>query len=358
MDSSPAVVNGKVYVGAGRNDGSIYCLDASTGSEQWSYQTGNSVYSSPAYFDGRIYIGSEDKNVYCFNASTGSKLWNFSMAGLCYISSPAYFDGRIYIGSQDKNMYCLDATTGSKLWSFTTGNKVDSSPAIADGNVYFGSYDTYVYCLDASTGSQIWKYKTTGAVTSSPAVADGKVYLGSFDHNFYCFNATTGSTIWIYDAGKEVSSSPAIADGALYIGGVVNGRIYCFKDGIPGAPDSPTITGPAKGKVKVATEYNFTTTDPNGDTVSYFIDWGDGTTSGWIGPYSSGDVINQSHTWSKKGDYTIQAKAKNSNGNESGWGTLPITMPFSYETPFLQFVERLLERFPHLFPILRHVLGY
>jgi outer membrane protein assembly factor BamB len=358
MDSSPAVVNGKVYIGAGRNDGNIYCLDASTGGEQWKYQTGNSVYSSPAYFDGKIYIGSEDKNVYCLNASTGSKLWNFSMAGLCFLSSPAYFDGKIYIGSQDKNMYCLNATTGNKLWNFTTSNKVDSSPAIAYGKVYFGSYDSYVYCVDASTGGQIWKYKTMGAVTSSPAIAGGKIYLGSFDHNFYCLNAITGNTIWTYDAGKEVSSSPAVADGALYIGGVVNGRIYCFKDGTPGSPDTPTITGPAKGKVKVPTKYNFTTTDPNGDEVSYYIDWGDGTSTGWIGPYPSGDIINKSHTWSKKGDYSIKAKAKNSHGNESGWGTLSVKMPCSYNIPMQWFWARLFERFPNAFPILRHLLGY
>jgi hypothetical protein len=123
-------------------------------------------------------------------------------------------------------------------------------------------------------------------------------------------------------------------------------------------PIAPTITGPAKGIVKVATRYNFTTTDPDGDEVSYFIDWGDGTNSSWIGPYTSGNLISKSHTWTKKGDYTIKAKAKDSYGNESGWGTLKITMPRSFSIPFDSFLERLFERFPHLFPILRHLLGY
>lgn len=122
-------------------------------------------------------------------------------------------------------------------------------------------------------------------------------------------------------------------------------------------PNVPTITGPAKAKIGVPTEYNFTTTDIDGDAVSYFIDWGDNSSSGWLGPYSSGSEITESHTWSKKGDYTIKAKAKDIYGNESEWGTLSVTMPLSYEPPHFRFFEWLFNRFPHAFPILRQLMG-
>lgn len=356
--TASSIVDDKLYLTA--DPGFVYCLNATTGTVFWTYTT-NAQYmdSSPAVVDGKVYIGAgkNDGHVYCLDATTGSEIWNYSTGGSVY-SSPAYFEGKVYIGSQDKKLYCLNATTGNKLWSFTTNGIVDSSPAIAYEKVFFGSYDTHVYCLDASTGGQLWNYKTMGAVTSSPAIADGKVYLGSFDYKFYCLNATTGDSIWTYDAGREVSSSPAIADGTLYIGGVVNGRLYCFRDNPSGSPDAPTITGPANGKVKVAVAYNFTTTDPNNDEVSYFIDWGDGTNSSWIGSFPSGEVITQSHTWSTKGDYTLKAKAKDIYGQESDWGTLKITMPFSYNIPFQPFWERLFNRWPHAFPILKNLMGY
>lgn len=121
-------------------------------------------------------------------------------------------------------------------------------------------------------------------------------------------------------------------------------------------PNTPNIDGPKKGKVKVATAYNFTTTDPDGNEVYYFIDWGDESNSGWIGPNPSGDVIIQSHTWSKKGDYIIKAKAKDNYGYESSWGTLKVTMPHSHCIPFDPFLQRLFERFPNMFPILRHLM--
>jgi hypothetical protein len=136
------------------------------------------------------------------------------------------------------------------------------------------------------------------------------------------------------------------------------GDIWEFTTMINSPPLAPSITGPSEGKIKVAIDYNFTTTDSDGDTVSYFIDWGDGTNSGWIGPYLSGEVVTKSHTWTKKGDYTITAKAKDIYGNESNWGSLSVTMPCSYNIPFVSFWEKVFERFPHVFPILRHIMGY
>jgi|GEM_PF-2716723 len=119
-------------------------------------------------------------------------------------------------------------------------------------------------------------------------------------------------------------------------------------------PTTPSIKGPAKAPVKTPTTYNFTSSDPEGSNVSYFINWGDGTNSSWIGPYPSGEGITQLHTWSKKGVYTINAKARDVNGSESTWGTLKITMP--YTPPHFPFLSWLLGRFPHVFPILRLIL--
>ena len=62
MDSSPAVVDGVVYVGS--DDDHVYALDAASGQLRWRYQTGNDMDSSPAVVDGVVYVGSEDGYVY------------------------------------------------------------------------------------------------------------------------------------------------------------------------------------------------------------------------------------------------------------------------------------------------------
>jgi hypothetical protein len=124
------------------------------------------------------------------------------------------------------------------------------------------------------------------------------------------------------------------------------------------APDTPTIKGPARGTIGTLYPYTFTTIDVDGDQVYYSIDWGDGTIEEWLGPYNSSQTAEISHQWNAKGTYTIKAKAKDVHGIESDWGTLSVKMPTSYNIPTQLFLEKLFERFPHIFPILRHLMGY
>jgi hypothetical protein len=115
-------------------------------------------------------------------------------------------------------------------------------------------------------------------------------------------------------------------------------------------PATPTITGPAEGAPGNAYLYKLLTTDPDGDQVYYFIDWGDGQTNEWIGPYNSGAIATITHEWTEEGSYTIQAKAKDTYGVESDWSTLEVTMPVSVEKHqatqlqyFLQQITQLLQ---------------
>jgi hypothetical protein len=97
--------------------------------------------------------------------------------------------------------------------------------------------------------------------------------------------------------------------------------------GLDEIPNIPKIDGEANGSAKTEYEYTFTTTDPEGHDVFYYIEWGDGKNSGWIGPFESSVVIKINHSWSKKGTYTIQCKAKDAYDAESDWGTFTLSIP-------------------------------
>jgi len=90
-------------------------------------------------------------------------------------------------------------------------------------------------------------------------------------------------------------------------------------------PYPPMITGPAQGKVGITYDYTIATMDPDGDNVSYWVEWGDGTHDGWIGPVPSGEHIMVNHTWDERGSYLITAKAKDINQAESNFST-PLEM--------------------------------
>jgi uncharacterized protein YycO len=122
-------------------------------------------------------------------------------------------------------------------------------------------------------------------------------------------------------------------------------------------PTKPGIDGSTNGKAGVQYSYGFTSTDPDGDDVYYCVNWSDGSGEVCIGPFASGEEVTNTHAWSEEGTYVVKVKARDIYNAESDWATLTVTMPYSYN-PMLQFLERLFERFPHAFPILRHLLGY
>lgn len=223
VTSSPAVVDGKLYVGS--NNGKIYCLDAIIGNQIWNF-TISSMFTqcSPVVADGKVYIGSYDK-FYCLNAITGSPLWNYTMSGS--ESSPTVVNGKVYVGALDKKVYCLNTTNGALVWQYTTGNFIRSSPAVDNNKVYIGSYDKRVYCLNAKTGGLIWSYLTGDLVFSSPAVINGNVYVGSNDKKVYCLNAGNGSVIWSYTTGGQVQSSPAVTNGKIFVASL-DKKVYCL----------------------------------------------------------------------------------------------------------------------------------
>jgi len=146
------------------------------------------------------------------------------------------------------------------------------------------------------------------------------------------------------------------------------GTVYNMKGGISawkGAgypirnntkPDAPTIDGPTTVKVKQQIDYTFSAIDAENDVIYYWINWsGKGNSVIWQGPYASGENVTFNHTFQKKGKYIIKAKVKDFYDYESDWMEYEVTVP---RTKVVDFnLEWLCERFPHIFPFFRYLMG-
>jgi outer membrane protein assembly factor BamB len=84
-------------------------------------------------------------------------------------------------------------------------------------------------------------------------------------------------------------------------------------------PKAPTISGPATARVNSTVDFTVQTTDPNNDDVAYQISWGDGTKDTWTLYFPSGQDIPKAHIYSKSGNYSVMAKAKDIREKESNW---------------------------------------
>jgi len=85
----------------------------------------------------------------------------------------------------------------------------------------------------------------------------------------------------------------------------------------PHQPDTPQ--GPDEGDIDSSYVFTTSTTDPEHHEIYYQWDWDDSQTTSWIGPYPSGETVEQTHSWQEPGVYTIKVRAKDIYGSESPW---------------------------------------
>jgi hypothetical protein len=235
------------------------------------------------------------------------------------------------------------STVGS-IWSFTTEeNAAPNTPSEPDP--YDGETDVYIGHLlfwtggDPNPGDSVSYDLYFGTTNPPPLEAEDLLSTAydpgimELDTNYYwkivsedSQGLTTDGPIWHFTTESEPSNPP-------------------------GAPD---IDGPMSGDPGTSYDYKFNSMDPDGDTVKYYIDWGDGNTDE-TGFNPSGTDVTVSHSWSASGKYTITAYAEDSTGKTSSTSTFQITMP-KEKTVFYLF-QRSLERFPDTFLVLRQLLG-
>jgi len=409
ITSTPAIAeDGIIYVGAW--DHYLHAVYSNNGTRKWKFNANDAnIASAPAIAgDGTIYFGTlwslgDGGKIHAVNPD-GTEKWRYQ-TGDAIISDPAIGnDGTIYIGSMDSYLYAL-YPNGTLRWKFKTGDAIKGPPSIdIDETIYIGSYDGYLYAL-YSNGTLKWKCKIGYGTETNPSISsDGTIYVGG--QKLYAINP--GGTIkWTFDLESNriiFQSSPAIsADGTIYVGTNINevsggdiiavnpdgtekwrkrianlwvdsspcigedgtvyiGSSYDMGKGYLHAfgtvesndpPNTPTISGTINGKVREEYYYTFTSIDPDNNPVSYYIDWGDDTTTETM-DFASGEQGSASHIYNARGEYTIKAKARDTLGEESDWATLEVSMP---KNKIINPFERFLDNHPYMFPLIRQLLG-
>ena len=200
--SSPAVDGSRVYVGSA--DGRVYAFNRSTGAVAWKFDTEGvklesknfgydrrTVQSSPAVVNGTVFVGARDGWLYALDAATGAERWRFDHKISWVNTSPAVLDGVVYAGSSDGQfVQAVDGSSGKELWRTTTGTTW-SSPSVAGDVVYAGDGQGRLHALDRKSGKLLWSFRTGSTVHSSPTPAGDLVIVGSTDGGVYAIRTTS-----------------------------------------------------------------------------------------------------------------------------------------------------------------------
>lgn len=173
-----AVADGAVFFGSSADD-KVYCLDAATGAERWSFFTEGPVRLAPTIRAGRVYVGSDDGSVYCLRASDGQPIW------------------RTRIGPADTRVPGNGRLIS--LWPVRTGVVVRDGLAYCGAGM-FPSEGVYLCALDAATGRERWKVKHTDLPAQGYLLAsETRLYVPSGRNNPVVYDRRDGRRLRVVE---------------------------------------------------------------------------------------------------------------------------------------------------------------
>jgi outer membrane protein assembly factor BamB len=177
--ATPAVVDGKVFIGGGFGSHEFYAFDAITGKKIWEYKTADDGPTAAVVQDGYVAFNTESCELEILTVD-GKPVWK-KWLGDPLMSIPALGGGKVYMaypqskGDHKYHLACFDVKSGKEHWQQPIANEIITTPVLADGNVYLATIDGTLYCFRQEVGQLVWSKKNNA--TSSPVVWGGECYF-------------------------------------------------------------------------------------------------------------------------------------------------------------------------------------
>ena len=248
MISTPCIADGKLYFGEGFHDDKnchVFCVDAEKGEEVWHFKTAGQTESSPAVADGKVDIGAGNDGIYCLDAKSGGPpLWHYQRATsarlLRFGGGMLAIGNRLYCGTGvDRNeptdkgeiaVFCFDTTNGRVLWKTAAPFPVWSTPILKDGLLYVTSGNGDVFtdvpapdkpggalqCLDPVSGAEKWSIRLDNGIIEAPAIDAHRIYFGCRDGYVYCVSRADGKERWRRFLEAPVIATPVLDSDPVY----------------------------------------------------------------------------------------------------------------------------------------------
>jgi outer membrane protein assembly factor BamB len=232
-----AVVGDRVYFGSSV-DHCLYCCEAATGREIWSFFTGGPIRLAPTVYQKHVYFGSDDGFAYCLEAESGKLTWKLRAGpseewilargdmisrwpvrtGILIDEGIAYFGAGIF-PHENIFVYAVRADDGTVVWkrdniSEENAARNDLSPQgyllAADEFLLVPSGRTLPAALNKKTGQILhkitpgWRNEAGGIIGGTNLLmAGGHIFAGG-DHHFMAYDEKSGEVGYGYFEGRQL----------------------------------------------------------------------------------------------------------------------------------------------------------
>ena len=217
----------------GSYDNYLYCVDAKTGEELSSFESGYYLNGAAALWKGYVIFGGCDAWVRIIDCEKG--IQTDSLLLDAYVpASPAIMGDYCYIGDYSGNIYKLMLEDGKisrhkKIVSEDSENgSFVSVPAISSDAFYFYSGDRSIHAVSRIDGKLNWKYMLKGNIgESSPVICNDKIIFCTKTGIVSILDTDNGKLLWEYDTGEQIVGSPAVIKDHFMIL-TTKGTLLCF----------------------------------------------------------------------------------------------------------------------------------
>ncbi|HLJ45737.1 MAG TPA: PQQ-binding-like beta-propeller repeat protein [Bryobacteraceae bacterium] len=215
---------------------------------------GNRPLATPAVVDGKIYIGGGfgSHEFYAFDSGSGQHLWTYHTAD----DGPtaAVVEGRRIIFNTESCEIETLTTDGKPVWKKWLGDPLMSMPAVADGKVYMAypnsrsDHRYYLAAFDLASGSELWHSPIAGEIITAPVVDEEKVYVSTVDGSLVSFDRKDGKQLW--EERKNATSAPAVWKGQTFFSRreqtnvTVGGRVMAQQNEVVASKATTTAAAP------------------------------------------------------------------------------------------------------------------
>lgn len=161
----PVFDNNRIYVAGGgdiwwgKNEAWLKCIDATrkgditTNGLVWSYPLQKHVLSTPAIWNGLVFIADCGRMFHCVDAQTGKACWTHEIKGEAW-ASPLVADGKVYLGTRGSAFYVFPASRQKQVLSTLDLDRPVSSTATAANGVLYVATMNRLYAVRQGAGPQ------------------------------------------------------------------------------------------------------------------------------------------------------------------------------------------------------------
>ncbi len=178
--TTPAVGEGRVFLGGGFGSYDFHALDAVTGVHVWSRRTRDDGPTAAVLAETCVVFNTESCTLTVLRTATGELVWE-RWLGDPLLSQPAVAHGVVVMHHPTRDHHDVLAAfrlaDGQPLWSVRLPAGVITAPVVAEGAVWVSTYDGRVSCLDLDSGALRWQRDER--VTSAPWVWKGEAFVSA-----------------------------------------------------------------------------------------------------------------------------------------------------------------------------------